>query len=416
VGRDEGLGFQDKNRAEEICIPGFHASSLSVGGVMISNLNVPAIVLAGGKGTRLFELTDHECKPALSFGRHHKIIDFALSNARNSGFVNVLAATQYCPDTLHAHLAERWVPEFLVSGGALAVRHSGASDYTGTADAVFRSLPLLDAMMPEHVLVLAADHVYQMDYRDMLAEHVMSGADVTIAAHAVPKQHGNQFGIMRIDAKGRIRAFDEKPERPAAMPGDSGKCLASMGIYIFKWQVLRDALERDRADAGSSHDFGKDVLPRMIATQHAQCHRFRSPFGGRFEPYWRDVGTLDSYLAANLEVLHDPSLLDFERWPVFSLVRDDTVHPVSGRRSVISGAAIVNRGAVVNDCIVLDQATIGKQARLSNTIVLPGTRIPEGLVIGPNMPDGVHWFRRTASGTCLVSQDMVDSLALAAGR
>jgi glucose-1-phosphate adenylyltransferase len=374
---------------------------------------VPAIVLAGGQGARLYELTAHECKPALTFAGRHKIIDFALANARNSGFCNVLIATQYCPDTLHEHLYNNWLPEFQSSGGNLVVRHSGHHAYSGTAGAVFRNLPQLEALMPDHVLILAADHVYQMDYSDMLADHVESGADVTIAANVVPTSDARQFGIMRTNAAGRIVCFAEKPKRPTQIPGQPGQSLASMGIYIFKWPVLREALVLDAADAESSHDFGKDLLPRMIAAGHAQCHRFRSPVGGDAKPYWRDVGTLDSYLLANLEIMRDPSLLDFSTWPMLDQKTEAYCPTGLHRKSFISRDAVVDRKAVVHDSIVLPGAVIGRRAHLTNTIVVPGTRIPDGLIIGPDAPVSVNWFRRTLGGTCLVTQDMVDSFAVA---
>jgi glucose-1-phosphate adenylyltransferase len=376
--------------------------------------HVPAIVLAGGQGSRLYELTAHECKPALMFAGAHRIIDFALSNIRNSHLANAIVATQYCPETLHDHLAKQWVPEFRRFGGSLTVRHSRQMAYTGTANAVLRNLAQIDSLMPDHVLVLAADHVYQMDYRAMLAEHVSSGADVTISGHVVPLRDGGQFGVMTVDARGCITGFAEKPRHPRALADMPDQCLASMGIYVFKWSVLRRALRLDAADPASSHDFGKDVLPRLITQGRAQCHRFRSPLGGRHKAYWRDVGTLDSYLVANLEVMRNPSLLDFGVWPIATGV-EEAEHGLRRRqKSFISSDAVINERAVVQNSVVLPGAVIGRRVRLTNTIVVPGTHIPDDAVVGPESPGCSKWFRRTLGGTYLVSQNMVDNLVAAA--
>jgi glucose-1-phosphate adenylyltransferase len=381
---------------------------------MTTSAAIPAIVLAGGQGSRLYELTAHECKPALMFAGSHRIIDFALSNVRNSHLSNAIVATQYCPDTLHDHLASEWVPEFHSFGGSLAVRHSRHTAYTGTANAVFRNLAQIDSFMPEHILVLAADHVYQMDYRAMLEEHASSGADVTIAAHIVPLADASQFGIMSASANGHITDFAEKPQQPESLADKPGHCLASMGIYVFRWDVLRKALQQDAAEASSSHDFGKDILPRLIATGRAHCHRFRSPLGNRHKPYWRDVGTLDSYLIANLEVMRNPALLDFDAWPVATRAQQMATAQRHRRKSFISNDAVMGDHAVVQNSVVLPGAVIGRRVRLTNTIVVPGTHIPDGAIVGPESPGSGNWFRRTLSGTCLVSQDMVDNLVAAA--
>ncbi len=381
---------------------------------MKTSAAIPAIVLAGGQGSRLYELTAHECKPALIFAGSHRIIDFALSNVRNSHLSNAIVATQYCPDTLHDHLAQEWVPEFNRFGGSLAVRHSRNTAYTGTANAVFRNLTHIDSFMPEHILVLAADHVYQMDYRAMLEEHVASGADVTIAGHVVPLADASQFGIMSANRNGHITSFAEKPKVPQTLADRPGHCLASMGIYVFRWDVLRSALQQDAADKASSHDFGKDILPRLIAAGRAHCHRFRSPLGARHKPYWRDVGTLDSYLVANLEVMHNPALLDFEAWPVATRAQQMAKQQRHRRKSFISTDAVMGDHAVIQNSVVLPGAVIGRRARLTNTIVVPGTHIPDGAVVGPEAAGSGNWFRRTLSGTCLVSQDMVDNLVAAA--
>ena len=404
-----------------------------------------AYVLAGGRGSRLLELTDVRAKPAVFFGGKFRIVDFALSNALNSGIRRIAVATQYKAHSLIRHLQRGWNffrPERNESFDILPAsqRVSDEKWYLGTADAVFQNLDIIQDYQPRFIVVLAGDHVYKMDYEPMLQQHVEQGADVTVGCIEVSRKDASGFGVMHVDANDRIIDFVEKPVDPPAMPGDPDRSLASMGIYVFDTEFLAEELRRDAADANSSHDFGKDIIPRLVKLGKAVAHPFsrsciRSTPGG--PAYWRDVGTIDSYFAANIdltEVVPDLDIYD-RAWPVWTYSEMNApakfVHDHPGRRgsataSLVSGGCVVSgssvwRSLLFNDvrinsfstvelAVILPRVEIGRSVRLRNVIVDRGVRIPEGLVVGDDPVADALRFRRTEGGVCLITQKMIDQL------
>ena len=404
-----------------------------------------AYVLAGGRGSRLLELTDVRAKPAVFFGGKFRIVDFALSNALNSGIRRIAVATQYKAHSLIRHLQRGWNffrPERNESFDILPAsqRVSDEKWYLGTADAVFQNLDIIQDYQPRFIVVLAGDHVYKMDYEPMLQQHVEQGADVTVGCIEVSRKDASGFGVMHVDANDRIIDFVEKPVDPPAMPGDPDRSLASMGIYVFDTEFLAEELRRDAADANSSHDFGKDIIPRLVREGKAVAHPFsrsciRSTPGG--PAYWRDVGTIDSYFAANIdltEVVPDLDIYD-RAWPVWTYSEMNApakfVHDHPGRRgsataSLVSGGCVVSgssvwRSLLFNDvrinsfstvelAVILPRVEIGRSVRLRNVIVDRGVRIPEGLVVGDDPVADALRFRRTEGGVCLITQKMIDQL------
>jgi len=406
-----------------------------------------AYVLAGGRGSRLMELTDRRAKPAVFFGGKSRIIDFALSNALNSGIRRIGVATQYKAHSLIRHMQRGWTflrPERNESFDILPASQRVAEDkwYMGTADAVYQNIDIIEAYGVEYIVILAGDHVYKMDYESMLQQHVDSGADVTIGCHAVPLAEASAFGVMAIDAADRVLEFLEKPKVPPAMPGNPAMALGSMGIYAFKTSVLMEELRRDAADPTSSRDFGHDIIPLMVKQGRAVAHPFsRSCVRSSADapPYWRDVGTLDAYWEANLaltDVLPELDLFDRD-WPIWTNSEltppAKFVHDVPGRRgeaisSLVSGGCIISGAALwrslvftnvrahswakVNSSVILPGVDIGRHARISNAIVDSGVRIPEGMVIGEDPVEDARRFRRTERGVVLVTQPMLDRLAV----
>lgn len=384
----------------------------------------PVILLAGGHGSRLHELTANDSKPAIRFANHARIADFALGNAYNSGVRHILAATQYRPQTLHQRLAEVWKPIFEAQGGAIDVRYgplvTGAKQgYVGTAAAVSANIARIDALAPENILILAADHVYRMNYTDMLDTHQATGADLTIAAAVVPCADASGFGIINADEQGKIVDFLEKPANPPAMCDDPGNAFASMGIYNFRWAALRDALMRDRDDPGSSHDFGFDLVPAFVAAGRAAVHRFRSPVP-EIDAYWRDVGTLDAYRAAHLDLRHQRNdlLHAARKWPVLPAAPGTMgrptdsalageLEPRDAAQSFIASHSQIGNGARIRDSVLMPGTVVGADSRLANCVVAPGTVIEPGTVIGEAADDDGRWCRRTEGGTILVTQQML---------
>ena len=404
-----------------------------------------AYVLAGGRGSRLLELTDVRAKPAVFFGGKFRIIDFALSNALNSGIRRIAVATQYKAHSLIRHMQRGWNffrPERNESFDILPAsqRVSDEKWYLGTADAVFQNLDIIQDYQPRFIVVLAGDHVYKMDYEPMLQQHVEQGADVTVGCIEVDRLQASAFGVMHVDADDRILDFVEKPADPPAMPGDPDRSLASMGIYVFDTEFLADELRRDAADPESSHDFGKDIIPRLVKLGKAVAHPFsrsciRSTPGG--PAYWRDVGTIDSYFAANIdltEVVPDLDLYD-RNWPVWTYSEMNApakfVHDHPGRRGsataslvaggcVVSGASVwrsllfndvrINSYSTVELAVILPRVEIGRSVRLKNVIVDRGVRIPEGLIVGDDPVADARRFRRTEGGVCLITQKMIDQI------
>jgi glucose-1-phosphate adenylyltransferase len=404
-----------------------------------------AYVLAGGRGSRLLELTDVRAKPAVYFGGKFRIIDFALSNALNSGIRRIAVATQYKAHSLIRHLQRGWNffrPERNETFDILPAsqRVSEEKWYLGTADAVFQNLDIVQDYDPRFVVVLAGDHVYKMDFEPMLQQHVEQGADVTVACIEVPPAAASGFGVMQVDETDRIVDFVEKPAHPPTIPGRPDQCLASMGIYVFETQFLADQLRQDAADPNSSHDFGKDIIPRLVKEAKAVAHPFErscirpTPDAAS---YWRDVGTIDSYFAANIdltEVVPDLDLYD-RNWPIWTYSEMNApakfVHDYPGRRgsataSLVAGGCVVSGSSVwrsllfsgvrinsyssVELAVVLPDVEIGRSAKLRNVIIDRGVRIPPGLIVGEDPLIDAQRFRRTDGGVCLITQTMIDRL------
>jgi glucose-1-phosphate adenylyltransferase len=399
-----------------------------------------AMVLAGGRGSRLRQLTDGRAKPAVPFAGKLRIIDFALSNCVNSGIRRVCVLTQYKAQSLIRHIERGW--GFLDAGlreyvdVVPAQQQMGNNWYRGTADAVFQNLTLLREAEPEHVLILAGDHVYKMDYARMLAQHVASGADVTVACTDVPLPEASNFGVMTVDEDGRIRAFEEKPAHPAAVPGQPGRALASMGIYVFDATLLCDELARDAADDASSHDFGHDIIPRLVGSHAVHAHRFVESCVNMVgdHPYWRDVGTVDAYWDANMDLTHvvpELNLYD-DDWPIRSLpaqlppakfvfdedqrrstVVDSLVSSgciVSGatvRRSVLFTKVRVGERSIVEDSVVLGDVVIGRGVTLRRVIVDEGCVIPDGFKAGVHPDEDKAHFQVTSRGVTLITPEML---------
>ena len=404
-----------------------------------------AYVLAGGRGSRLNELTDIRAKPAVYFGGKARIIDFSLSNALNSGIRRIGVATQYKAHSLIRHLQQAWNffrPERNESFDILPAsqRVSETQWYDGTADAVFQNIDIIESYAPEYMLILAGDHIYKMDYEQMLRQHADQGADVTIGCMEVPRKTASGFGVMAIDGKDVITDFVEKPEDPPAMPGKPDTALVSMGIYVFKTSFLIDQLRRDAAAKGSTRDFGKDIIPYLVKHGKAVAHRFSASCvraDSEKEAYWRDVGTVDAYWEANMDltqVLPHFDLYD-RSWPIWTFQEMTPpakfVHDTDGRRgmaisSLVSGGCIISGALVRNsliftgvhvhsysdlhEAVVLPRCVIGEKVRLSKVVVDRGVIIPDGLVVGEDAELDARRFRRTHSGISLITQAMIDRL------
>ena len=369
-----------------------------------------AVVLAGGKGTRLDPLTRRVCKPALPFGAAYRSIDFSLANCVNSGVRRVGVLTQHNPTALLRHLDRVWrgavsKPEHFISPWSGEERAPGLG-YCGTADAVYRNLGIIEKLNRRLVLILAGDHVYQMDYRPMLEQHCERSAAVTVGCVDVPADEAHAFGVLSTDGNGRIARFVEKPKTRAELPGsDRGHVLASMGVYVFDASFLARALRLDACSAASRHDFGNDVLPRLVREADAFAFSFRSP--NSVQPaYWRDIGTVDAYWRAHMELLGpSPRLrLDDPDWPLpavggapssvprlragqdaarveASLLAADCSVRGTVRRSVLFGGVEVRRGTEIEEAVILPGAVVGAGCRLRGVIVDSGCRIPDGTVI-----------------------------------
>ncbi|MCA1491979.1 glucose-1-phosphate adenylyltransferase [Sinorhizobium alkalisoli] len=406
-----------------------------------------AYVLAGGRGSRLKELTDRRAKPAVHFGGKARIIDFALSNALNSGIRRIGVATQYKAHSLIRHLQRGWNffrPERNESFDVLPAsqRVSETQWYEGTADAVYQNIDIIEDYGVEYMVILAGDHIYKMDYELMLQQHVDSGADVTIGCLEVPRMEATGFGVMHVDTEDRIIAFVEKPADPPGIPGNPEMALASMGIYVFHTKFLMDLLRRDAADPKSSRDFGKDIIPYIVEHGKAVAHRFthscvRSDF--EREAYWRDVGTIDAYWQANIDLtLVTPELDIYDStWPIWTFaeikppakfVHDDEDRRGSATSSLVSGDCIIS-GAMLNSSLLFTGVRVNSYSRLENAVVLPDVTvgrhsilrnvvidsrvtIPEGLVVGDDPELDAKRFRRTENGVCLITQPMIDKLGM----
>jgi glucose-1-phosphate adenylyltransferase len=413
------------------------------------NLDLPkravALVLAGGRGSRLKNLTDKRSKPAVYFGGKFRIVDFALSNCLNSGIRRIGVITQYKSHSLLRHLQRGWaflkneVNEFVDLLPAQQ-RVDEESWYRGTADAVYQNQDILDGYHADFVVVLAGDHVYKMNYALMLADHVELGRPCTVACIDVPREEATAFGVMAVDEQRRILDFVEKPENPPPMPGKPDRALASMGVYVFNADYLYQELARDMADPASSHDFGRDIIPHAVRNGCAAAHPFSlSCVGTRddAEPYWRDVGTIDAYWDANMDLTAtDPLLNLYDRnWPIWTYQQQlppaKFVHNLEDRRgmaieSMVSGGCIIS-GYVfrtvlfsnvrvhsysrVEWSVLMPGVEVGRGARLTRVVVDRGCQIPDGMVVGEDAQADAQRFHRTSSGITLVTSAMLDRLA-----
>ena len=399
-----------------------------------------ALILAGGRGSRLMQMTDWRAKPAVPFGGKFRIIDFPLSNCLNSGIRRIGVLTQYKAHSMIKHIQRGWGflrGEFNEFIELLPAQQRIEADwYKGTADAVFQNMDIIRKYDPEYVLVLAGDHVYKMDYGEMLACHVRHKADMTVACLEVPLEQARAFGVMAVDENERVVGFMEKPDSPPPMPDSPDRALASMGIYIFNAKFLYEQLIRDADDRQSEHDFGKNLIPYLVPRYQVVAHRFSDSCVGSqgAEPYWRDVGTVDAFWEANIDLAGvTPALNLYDKnWPIWThqeqlppakfVFNDEdrrgmaTDSMVSGG-CVISGASVrhsvlfsnvkVNSFATLEDAVVLPDVTIGRHARLKKVVVDKGCIIPEGLEVGFDREQDAKSFYVSPNGVTMITPEML---------
>jgi glucose-1-phosphate adenylyltransferase len=392
---------------------------------------VLAMILAGGRGERLYPLTRDRAKPAVSFGAIYRIIDFTLSNCLNSGIRRIYALTQYKSTSLHRHIQLGWnilsapLGEFIEA--VPAQQRIDEHWYQGTADAIFQNIYTLQVERPDLVLILSGDHIYKMDYRKMIASHLERGADLTVAAIRMDRNLSREFGVMEIDGNWRIVGFQEKPEEPKTIPRDPKGILASMGIYVFNTEVLARRLIED-ARSDSTHDFGKDIIPMMIGKDHVFAFDFREgDCGGT--GYWRDVGTIDAYYEANMDLISITPQLNLydSQWPILtyqptsppaktvwieegrvgtalnSIISNGCI--ISGgnvKRSILSPKVTVHSFAEIEDSILLEGVDVGRNAKIKRTIIDKEVQIPPGMEIGYHLDEDAKRFTVTASGIVVV--------------
>jgi glucose-1-phosphate adenylyltransferase len=411
--------------------PGRYVSSLTRGTL--------ALILAGGRGSRLKNLTLSRAKPATPFGGKYRIIDFPLSNCVNSGIRRIAVLTQYKAHDLIVHLQRAWGSlrgEFGEFVEILpAQQQIDVSWYKGTADAVYQNLEYLRRHAPDYLLILAGDHIYKMDYGLMIAQHVDMGADITVGTVEVPSERAKEFGVVTIDEDQRIHRFVEKPAHPEPMPGREGIVLASMGIYVFSHEYLENVLREDAGDEESAHDFGRDVVPAAIGRGDKVCAYVFQDAETKVQHYWRDVGNVDAFFEANMELTHvSPELnLYDEQWPIWTyqaqlppakFVLDDPTRQGRAVNSMVSGGCIIS-GALVRDSllfsnvrvaqhasvthsIILPDATVGEGCRLDRVVVDEDVVLPPGTVIGENLEEDRRRFFVTKNGVVLVTADMLE--------
>ncbi|MCB9959507.1 MAG: glucose-1-phosphate adenylyltransferase [Rhodospirillaceae bacterium] len=404
-----------------------------------------ALVLAGGRGTRLVNLTDHEAKPAVPFGGKFRIVDFPLSNCVNSGIRRISVLTQYKAHTLLHHVQRGWgflpgtLNEFVELWPAQQ-QTAAESWYRGTADAVFQNLQIIEAHAPRYILVLAGDHVYKQNYGQMLSDHLESGVKATVACVEVPREQATAFGVVGVNDDRTITEFLEKPADPPGVPGRPDKAYASMGIYLFDADYLISELRRDQEVGGSMHDFGKDIIPRIISEQRVLAHdlgRSAIRTDPKLPPYWRDVGTLDAYWEANLDLVRVTPELNLydDHWPIWTLqeqrpsakfVFDDEKRRGAAIDSVVSAGCVVSGSIVrksllfnnvrvnsycdVEESVILPDCNIGRHCRIKKAVIGEDCRIPDGMVIGENPEEDAKRFHRTTGGVTLVTKDMLAAL------
>lgn len=406
--------------------------------VLAMSGNTLAMILAGGAGTRLEPLTKERAKPAVPFGGRYRIIDFCLSNFANSGVFKMKVLTQYKSDSLNNHLSRTWrMTAFLghYCETVPAQMRTGGDWYKGSADAIYQNLNLITDENPNHVFVFGADHVYMMDVRQMLEFHVTRRADCTVAVIPVPIEEGSQFGILDVAADGEVRNFLEKPKNPPPMPGDPTKCLASMGNYIFSTETLIREVTEDAKKDGSAHDFGKSILASLNQRARVYAYDFYlndiPGQGHRERGYWRDVGTLDAYFQANMDLIQVEPIFNLynTQWPIFTgrtsnppakfVFADETNNRVgkatdslvsegciiSGghvNRSVLSPRVRVNSWAEVEDCIVMENVEIGRHAVVKRAIIDKNVVIPANARIGVDPEEDKKRFHLTESGIVVI--------------
>ena len=396
-----------------------------------------ALILAGGRGSRLAHLTEWRAKPAVPFGGKFRIIDFPLSNCVNSGIRRIGVITQYKAHSLIRHIQQGWGflrGEFGEYVELLpAQQRVDAKWYAGTADAVYQNLDIIRLHDPEYVLILAGDHIYKMDYGTMIAYHVEHGADMTVGCMEVPLDDARAFGVMSVDAAGKVTKFTEKPQDPEPIPGRAGMALASMGIYIFNTQFLYEQLIKDADKSNSSHDFGQDIIPALIEKYQVVAYPFRD-VQNNVQAYWRDVGTVDAFWQANMELIGvtpDLNLYD-EEWPIWTyqeqlppakFVFDDEERRGMAVDSMVSGGCIISGAVVrhsllfsnvhvhsystVKDCVVLPSVEIGENCHLTKVVIDKGCRIPAGTVIGADLNEDIQRYYVTPKGVVLVTPEML---------
>lgn len=422
----------------------YHLASGEMASRFVSRItkNTYAMVLAGGRGSRLYQLTDWRAKPAVPFGGKFRIIDFVLSNCVNSGVRRIGVATQYKSHSLIRHIQRGWSflsGQFGESVNLLPAQQRVSENhwYLGTADAVYQNLDILREADPDFVLILGGDHIYKMDYGKLLAHHVENKADVTVACLEVPVAEATAFGVMDVDGNSRVIKFDEKPAHPASIPGKPDKSLVSMGIYVFNARFLFDQLVRDADDAHSSHDFGKDLIPHMVATHRVFAQSFEQSCVGMRngnDPYWRDVGTVDAYWEANMEltkVVPDLNMYDQE-WPIWThqeqlppakFVFDDDDRRGMAIDSLVSGGCIISGSTVrrsvlfsdvhvdsycnVEDSVLLPKVQVGKNVTLKRVIVDKSCNIPDGLEVGIDPEEDRRRFHVSPNGIALITPEML---------
>lgn len=409
----------------------------------ISNLtrDTYALILAGGKGSRLHELTNWRAKPALYFGGKFRIIDFPLSNCVNSGIRKIGVITQYKSHSLIRHLVRGWGHFKKELGESVEIlpasQRFGEDWYAGTADAVFQNIDIIRDELPKYVMILSGDHIYRMDYGDMLAHHVETDAKMTVSCMKVPvEEAAGAFGVLSVDEDYRITGFEEKPEKPTPLPNDPDHCLASMGNYVFDTEFLFDQLLRDSRTQGSQRDFGKDIIPSIINDHNVYAFPFEHGTGGT--AYWRDVGTIDSFWEANMEMVAPVPQLNLydHKWPIWTyqeqlppakFVWEDHDRRGEAINSVVSGGCIVSGSTIRNslvfsnvrvhsyglieEAVLLPEVEIMRHCKLRKVIIDRGCKIPEGTTIGYDHDDDrARGFRVSEKGVVLVTQDMLDVL------
>lgn len=396
-----------------------------------------ALILAGGRGTRLKQLTHWHSKPAIPFGGKFRIIDFPLSNCINSGIRRVGVLTQYKSHSLIQHVQKGWgflrgeFGEFVELLPAQQRVQDGW--YSGTADAIYQNLDIIRNYNPKFVLILGGDHVYKMDYGPMIAAHVATGADLTVGCVEVSLDEAKDFGVMTVDDEARVIGFSEKPKEPVPLPGRDDVALASMGIYIFNTEFLFEQLIRDVDTPSSSHDFGHDIIPMAVDRHKTFAYAFNDPQGGG-QAYWRDVGTVDAYWQANLELIGVTPELNLydEYWPIWTyqeqqppakFVFDDDDRRGMAVDSMVSGGCVVSGASVrhsilfshvrvnsfshVENSVVLPEVEIGRHCRIRNAVIDQGCKIPEGTIIGEDLERDAEHFHVTEGGVVLVVPEML---------